>query len=151
MREAKAKGNRSVLKGSREIAISGKHKGKCMKRDACSFRHHDSKHRESTRSSSPTPKSQTNNEGEILRKGRPPRGSSPSGKTALEVCARITSEETYTNPHRVILGILPCARITRARVQVRRKVSLFCTHREADRQPNERTIRRVEEKAQWPW
>ena len=73
---------------------------KCTRRDACSFRHDSSKHGASTRSSSPTPKSLTNNDGKHISKGRPPRGSSPSGKRLQKPCKDYFKGKC-TNPSRV--------------------------------------------------
>ena len=69
--KAGAKGTQSALKESSEIAITGKQKGMCTKGDSCSFRHDESKRGKFTRSSSPTPKSPTNNDGKNSSKGKP--------------------------------------------------------------------------------
>ena len=66
--KVEAMGSPSALSKNREMAINGKLKGKCTRRDACSFRHDYSERRASARSSSPTPKSQTNKMVNNLRK-----------------------------------------------------------------------------------
>ena len=55
--KARAKGNESLLNGSRAIAISGKQKGKCTKGRSCSFRHDENKCGNGARSSSPASES----------------------------------------------------------------------------------------------
>ena len=63
-----------------------KAKGRCSEGDSCSFRHEKNPHgqckneREATRSPHPVAKKATDNGGKSSSKGRPPRGSSPSGK-----------------------------------------------------------------------
>ena len=63
-----------------------KAKGKCTKEDACSFRHDHSKRRASARSSSSTPKSQTNNDGKLLRKAGGPVGAVHPGRGLQKLC-----------------------------------------------------------------
>ena len=85
-RKAMAKGSPSGLSENMEKCYQRKAKGKCTRKDACSFRHDSHKSGASTRSSSPAPRSQTNSEGKSSSKGRPPRGSSPSGERLQKPC-----------------------------------------------------------------
>ena len=69
------------------------------------FRRDENKRGKITRSSSPTPKSQTINDGEISPQGRPPRE---------ETSIRQKGPGWELAPlHREICGILPCARNTK--------------------------------------
>ena len=74
-----------------------KAKGKCTTGDSCTFRHDHSKRGASTRSSPPSLKSQTNNEGNNSSKGKPPRGSGPSGNRLQKLC-KDYNKGTCTNP-----------------------------------------------------
>ena len=87
-----------------------KSKGKCTKGAACSFHHDETKRGKSTRSFSPSPKSQTNNEGTSTSKGKSLRSVSPSGKRFQRRFKDYLNDNS-TNP-RVIPGIVPCVRIT---------------------------------------
>ena len=84
-RKGMAKGSPSGLSENREKCYQRNAKGKCTRRDACSFRFDSHKLGASSRSSSPAPRSQTNSDGESSSNGRPPRGSSPSGERRARV------------------------------------------------------------------
>ena len=112
-------------------------KEKCIRRDVCSFRHRSSKRGASTRSSSPTPRSQTNNDGKILRKADRPGEAVHPGRS-FRRRPRITSREV-AQIHRVNPGILPCARITKTHAGCRFGESCSFLHQEPDRQQSKRT------------
>ena len=113
----------------------------------CSFRHDYSKRGSSTLSSSPTPKSQTKNDGINSSKGRPALGTVHPGKGSRSF-AEVTSK-ALARIHRVIFGILSCARIIdhRQAASMARSVRSY-TRRWTDSQ---RKQERVEEKDQSPW
>ena len=87
--------------------------------------------------------------GKIFRKGRPSRGSIHLVK-GVGSRVRITSKE-LAQIHRVILGILPCARITKHRqAGGSAKIVRFYTRKERI-VSRRKQHRRVEERAQWSW
>ena len=60
--------------GAEKKSGDGKQKGHCKKRDACSFRHDDSKRGKVTQTSSLAPRPQTQSDGRSSSKGKSPRG-----------------------------------------------------------------------------
>ena len=113
--KSKGKGKSVSAERNRGECHHWKAKGKCSRVDACSFRHDTCKRGASPRSSSPAPKSQTNNDGKssTKRKIRPEdtvprrRGARDRADISFLVTARI---------HRVTCGILQCVKVT-SRIQ----------------------------------
>ena len=92
----------------------------CTRGDTCSFRG------KSTRSSSLAPEPQTTSDGKHFLKGKGLRGPSSSGKR-FRTPYKDNISGTCTNP-RVILGILPCVKITRSTVVASCHHSLSAWH-----------------------
>ena len=100
----------SALKGEQGDCYQGTAKEQCSKGDACRFRHDDSKHKKKTQSSSPAPKSQTPNDGKVLRKGN-----LSEAAVLLEWYIRRRADITLQDIariRRVIFGILRNVKIT---------------------------------------
>ena len=99
----------------------------------------------STRSCSPTPKTQTNNDGQSTSIGKPPRGNSPSGRR-LQKPSEEFLQGTCTKPSCDSCLAPVCRNYTpQAGCRFGERCSL--QHREADGQPKQRSEKR-EEKAQ---
>ena len=91
------KGNLSALKGNQKNAVGGKQKDSVQEETHEAPSHGNNQRGRSGQSSSPAPRSQTQNDGRRPSKGNAPRRSSPSGKKGQSPCKNYL-EGNCTNP-----------------------------------------------------
>ena len=115
-RNTEAKENPSALKGRSMLTMESE--TTVHKRRRGSFRHDENKHGSSTRLSSPAQEPQPRSDGKHLRRESLSEAGVRLGRD-IEDLANCTSVGNARTP-RVILGILPCVRITKPnRVHIR--------------------------------
>ena len=83
---------------------------RCSRGDSCSFRHEDNQREKKAQSSSPAPRSPTQNDGRRPSTGN--AGEVVHPERNVKNCARITSKEIVRS-RRVIVGILPYVKVTK--------------------------------------